>query len=52
MPIDFEYILLLIVVFFPIYYKFSFWLYVIQLKEYRLDRFKEYFGTKQWKRAR
>lgn len=51
MPIDFEYILLLIVVFFPIYYKFSFWLYVIQLKEYRLDRFKEYFGTKQWKRA-
>ncbi len=51
MPIDFEYILLLIVAFFPIYYKFSFWLYVIQLKEYRLDRFKEYFWTKQWKNA-
>jgi hypothetical protein len=47
MPIDFEYILLLIVATAPIYYKFSFWLYVIQLKEYRWDRLKEYLFTKQ-----
>lgn len=51
MPIDFEYILLLLVAILPIYYKFSFWLYLIQLKEYRFDRFKEYLFTKQWKNA-
>lgn len=51
MPIDFEYILLLIVALAPVYYKFSFWLYLFQLKEYRFDRFFEYFKTKQWKNA-
>lgn len=35
----------------PLFYKFSFWTYVIQLKEYRWDRFKEYLSTKQWKSA-
>ena len=35
----------------PITYKLSFWLYVIQLKEYRFDRIKEYLQTPQWKKA-
>ena len=35
----------------PLVYKFSFWLYAIQLKEYRFDRFKEYILTPQWKKA-
>ena len=35
----------------PLFYKFFFWLYTIQLKEYRFDRFKEYLNTKQWKKA-
>ena len=35
----------------PILYKLFFWVYVIQLKEYRWDRFKEYLTTKQWKKA-
>ena len=48
MPVNFEYILLLIVAFIPLYEKVNFWLYVIQLKEYKLDRFKEYLSTKQW----
>lgn len=48
MPVNFEYILLLLVAFIPVYYKFSFWFYLIQLKEYRLDRFKEYINTRQW----
>jgi len=51
MPIDFEYILLLLVAILPIFYKLSFWLYTIQLKEYRFDRFKEYMATRQWKSA-
>jgi len=51
MPVNFEYILLLIVALIPIYQKFNFWFFVIQLKEYRLDRFKEYLSTKQWKNA-
>ena len=33
------------------FYKFLFWSYVIQLKEYRIDRFREYLGTPQWKSA-
>jgi UDP-N-acetylmuramoyl-tripeptide--D-alanyl-D-alanine ligase len=32
-------------------YKTFFWLYVIQLKEYRIDRFREYAWTIQWKSA-
>jgi UDP-N-acetylmuramoyl-tripeptide--D-alanyl-D-alanine ligase len=43
-----DYILLLIVSALPILYKYSFWLYAIQLKEYRWDRFKEYLTTPQW----
>ena len=35
----------------PILYKLFFWLYTIQLKEYRLDRYKEYLATLQWKQA-
>jgi len=35
----------------PLLYKLLFWLYVIQLKEYRFDRFKEYLSTRQWKKA-
>ena len=35
----------------PIAYKLSFWLYVVQLKEYRFDRLKEYLQTPQWKKA-
>ena len=37
--------------FLPFLYKLSFWLYVIQLKEYRFDRLKEYLFTPQWKKA-
>jgi len=35
----------------PILYKLFFWLYTIQLKEYRWDRYKEYLATLQWKQA-
>ena len=35
----------------PILYKLFFWVHVIQLKEYRWNRFKEYLTTKQWKKA-
>ncbi|MDD3793547.1 MAG: Mur ligase family protein [Candidatus Gracilibacteria bacterium] len=35
----------------PIINKFLFWFYVIQLKEYRLDRFREYISTLQGKNA-
>lgn len=35
----------------PIINKYLFWFYVIQLKEYRLDRFREYISTLQWKKA-
>lgn len=45
------YIIILLLTFIPILYRFSFWLYTIQLKEYRLDRFKEYLYTPQWKKA-
>jgi hypothetical protein len=47
----FDYIELLILAFLPLLYKLFFWLYTIQLKEYRLDRFNEYLRTKQWKSA-
>jgi len=47
----FDYILLFILAFLPMLYKLLFWLYTIQLKEYRLDRFGEYLRTKQWKSA-
>lgn len=51
MTIDIYYILLLIISILPIFYKLSFWFYTIQLKEYRIDRFKEYLSTLQWKNA-
>lgn len=35
----------------PFLYKYFFWLYVFQLKEYRFDRTKEYLETPQWKKA-
>ncbi|MDQ7009116.1 MAG: UDP-N-acetylmuramoyl-tripeptide--D-alanyl-D-alanine ligase [Candidatus Gracilibacteria bacterium] len=47
----FDYILLFILALLPLFYKLSFWLYTIQLKEYRFDRFKEYIFTKQGKSA-
>jgi len=43
------YILLLSIL--PLFYKLSFWLYTLQLKNYRFDRFKEYLSTKQGKSA-
>ncbi len=47
----FDYALLVVLAFLPILYRLFFWLYVIQLKEYRWDRFKEYISTKQGKSA-
>ncbi len=47
----FEHYLILTLATLPFFYKFSFWLYTIQLKEYRWDRFKEYIFTPQWKSA-
>lgn len=35
----------------PFIYRFFFWSYVFQLKEYRFDRLKEYLQTPQWKNA-
>ena len=35
----------------PLAYKLSFWLYVVQLKEYRCDRLKDYLKTPQWKKS-
>ena len=46
-----EHYILLILAILPLIYKYSFWLYTIQLKEYRWDRFWEYLSTKQWKSA-
>lgn len=46
-----EHYLLLILSILPIIYKYFFWLFTIQLKEYRWDRFWEYLTTKQWNSA-
>ncbi len=46
-----EYLTLLVLAILPLWYKFGFWLYVTQLKEYRWDRFVEYLRTAQWKNA-
>lgn len=43
--------LILLLFILPILYRFSFWFYTFQLKEYRFDRFKEYLQTPQWKKA-
>jgi len=48
---SFDYVELFILALLPLLYKLFFWLYTIQLKEYRLDRFNEYLRTKQWKSA-
>lgn len=47
----FKYYLLLILAILPFFYKYTFWFYTIQLKEYRWDRFREYLSTKQAKSA-
>lgn len=47
----FDHYLLLLFSFLPLFNKLNFWLYVIQLKEYRWDRFKEYISTNQWNSA-
>jgi len=47
----FEHYLLLIFAIPPLINRFSFWLYTIQLKEYRRDRFREYLWTLQWNSA-
>ncbi len=46
-----KYFILLILYTLPFIYKYWFWLYLVQLKEYRIDRIKEYFSTKQWKKS-
>lgn len=46
-----EYVLMFLVLILPLYYKYNFWLYLIQLKDYRWDRFKDFFHTPQWKQA-
>ena len=47
----FDYTLLFVLATLPLIYKLFFWLYTIQLKEYRWDRFSEYLWTKQWNSA-
>jgi len=49
--IVFEHYIILILAFLPFLFRLFFWLYVIQLKEYRWDRFKEYINTPQWNSA-
>jgi len=46
-----EHYLLLILAILPLFYKYAFWFYTIQLKDYRWDRFKEYLFTPQWNSA-
>ncbi len=46
-----EQIIILSLLVIPMIYRYCFWLYVIQLKEYRWDRLIEYFRTLQWKKA-
>ena len=46
-----DYILIFLVALLPFIYKYSFWFYTIQLKEYRWDRFKDYLFTPQWRSA-
>ena len=44
-------IIILLLLIIPMIYRYCFWLYVIQLKEYRWDRLKEYLRTLQGKKA-
>ncbi len=46
-----EKILFILATILPLFYTLSFWLFAIQLKEYRWDRFKEYILTPQGKKA-
>ena len=48
---EINYKILLVLSILPLLNKYLFWLFTIQLKEYRLDRFKEYLSTTQWKNA-
>lgn len=43
--------MLLALVILPLLRNVLFWAYVWQLKEYRLDRLKDYLSTSQWKKA-
>ena len=45
------YFYILLLAFLPLVYKIWFWLYVVQLKEYRFDRIYDYLKTPQWKKA-
>jgi UDP-N-acetylmuramoyl-tripeptide--D-alanyl-D-alanine ligase len=42
------FLLLLII---PFFYRYLFWSYVFQLKEYRADRLKDYLCSPQWRKA-
>ena len=46
-----EYYILISLSIIPFIYKYLFWIFVIQLKEYRLDRFFDYIKTPQWIKA-
>lgn len=46
-----EIFILLLLTILPTIYKYLFWYFVIQTKEYRTDRFKEYLSTNQWAKA-
>lgn len=46
-----NYKILFILAILPLINKYLFWFFTIQLKEYRIDRFKEYLTTAQWKNA-
>jgi len=44
-------IAIIVSLFIPTIQKVFFWIYLIQLKEYRFDRLREFFGTTQWKKS-
>jgi len=46
-----NYLYIILLSLLPLFYKISFWLYTLQLKNYRWDRFKEYLFTPQGKKA-
>jgi UDP-N-acetylmuramoyl-tripeptide--D-alanyl-D-alanine ligase len=43
-----EYCILILLSILPFIYKYLFWFFAIQLKEYRFDRFLEYLKSPQW----
>lgn len=48
---EIKYIIIVLLALFPLFYKYSFWMYWIQDKEYRWDKLKCYIVTPQWKKA-